>query len=1028
MNIKKVIILIIIYLCIPILLNAQYIEWLRRYNGPMTNGDDVPSAITLDANGNIYLAGRSESGYNNSDFITIKYYPNGETAWVRRYNGLGNDFDRANAIVVDNNGNVYVTGMSYISAANSYDWLTVKYDGNGNLIWVKTYNGSGNADDEPKAIALDNTGNVYITGYTLSYDNWYDFTTIKYNKLNGDTIWVRHYDGPVNGYDQAVGIAIDNQNNIYVTGKSDGPDNCLDYATIKYSSNGTVEWVRRYSYAINNNDEPSSITIDNYGNIYVTGLSTISYYNNADCATIKYYPNGDTAWVRRYNGTANDWDEAKDIAVDNYGNVYITGFTYSRPDQKSYLTIKYNSSGTQQWVKIYDLPDTLSGQNEASALDLDNAGNIYVAGTIDNSINGRDNDYGTIRYNPDGTQKWVTLYDNPHHSHDEAVAIAVDQNGNVYVTGTSYQNYNDDIVTIKYYQAGANDVGVDSIIYPPEQHLRLMPMRPCALVKNFGSMPQTNFPVVCSIIGPNNSLRYTNTKIVSYLADYDTVRVYFDTWIPTIRETCTVKMRTNLIGDQDPTNDQKTRITAISKAILILSEGFESTFPPVGWQNVIINGQVSDTWQRKSSNDYPFCWPYEGSFMASYQSCDAPAGSMARLITPPINLGTQPVTCILNFAMFHDPGLYWLPDSVKIEYSTDSINFTQVAAFSRYRNYTPWDERWEEHSVELGTFTGTIYFGILAFSGDGRNMNIDLVQLYVTLPLFNDVAVDEIISPLPNQPAGLPITPIARIKNCGLNAQSNFPVVCSIISASGVLRYTNTQNVPLLASGDTICVNFSSWTPNVEETCKVKIRTLFNNDENPNNDQKTKQIEIGSTLLSEGFESTFPPPGWQSVIVYGYFNWERRTSNENPNCLPYEGSAMASYQSYWAWPPGSMARLISRPITLGPTPVPYTLKFFMYHDPWFQEYPDSVKIEYSTDGTNFTRVAAFARAIPEDSSYWIEHSVYLGTLSGTIYIGILAYSGYGNNMNIDYVRLIKSPQYTNDIGVDAIIQPTSTHT
>ncbi|MEO0092486.1 MAG: SBBP repeat-containing protein, partial [candidate division WOR-3 bacterium] len=480
---KKIVILIIVCLFSPILLNAQYVEWIRRYSGPITYGDDVPSAITIDANGNIYVTGRTESANNQVDVVTIKYYPNGETAWVRRYNGLGNDFDRANAIVVDNNGNVYVTGTTYTSATNSYGWLTIKYDSNGNLIWVKTFS-SGIPDswNEAKAIALDNIGNVYVTGYTLSYDNWYDFTTIKYDKLNGDTIWVRHYDGPINGYDQAVGIAIDNQNNIYVTGKSDGPDDWFDYATVKYNSAGVLQWVKRYSYANYSNDEPCAITVDNNGNVYVTGRSTQSYYNNPDCATIKYYPNGDTAWVRRYNGTANDWDVAKDIAVDNYGNVYITGYTFTRTYQKSYLTIKYNSSGTQQWVKIYDLPDTLSGENEASCLDLDNAGNIYVTGTIDNSINYRSDDYGTIRYNPDGTQKWVTLYDNPDHSYDEAVGIAVDQNGNVYVTGTSYQNYNDDIVTIKYYQAGANDVGVDSIIYPPEQHLRLMPMRPCALV------------------------------------------------------------------------------------------------------------------------------------------------------------------------------------------------------------------------------------------------------------------------------------------------------------------------------------------------------------------------------------------------------------------------------------------------------------------------------------------------------------------------------------------------------------------
>ncbi|MEO0076417.1 MAG: SBBP repeat-containing protein, partial [candidate division WOR-3 bacterium] len=1029
MNIKKVIILIIIYLCIPILLNAQYVEWVRRYNGPVASdyNDDEPSAIAVDAQGNVYVTGSSVGRvaypFYYYDWATIKYYPNGDTAWVRRYDGPISRDDYARALAVDNQGNVYVTGSSYTSDSTGYDWLTIKYNTNGDIVWSKRFNGTENQYDEAQAITLDNNGNVYVTGYTHNSIGWTDYTTIKYYS-NGDTAWVRHYNGPFNSEDEACAIAVDNQGNVYVTGKSYGPGYWYDIATIKYNSSGVQQWVSRYTYTGNNNDEARSIAVDNQGNVYVTGLSMDpGAYYGGDCITIKYLSNGDTAWVRRYNGTANDWDEGKDIAVDNLGNVYVTGLT-SVPGQYgpqvNYLTIKYNSLGSQQWLQRYNLPDSTDCYNIANAIALDTFGNIYITGQSQGS--NYYNDFATIKYSPAGIQKWVVRYNGSYNRDDEAVAMTVDLVGNIYVTGTSEGNDND-YATIKYYQAGANDVGVDSIIYPPEQHLRLMPMKPCALVRNFGTSPQTNFPVVCSIIGPNNSLRYTSTKIISYLADYDTIRVYFDTWTPTVKETCTVKMRTNLIGDQDPNNDRKTRITEITNAVLLLSEGFNNpTFPPLGWRSEIVQGGYE--WQRRTFNTNPTCSPYEGSAMASYQSYNAPYGSKARLISRPINLGTQPKTCILNFAMYHDAGSPSASDSIKIEYSTDGINFTRVAAFSRYQPYSYWDE----HSVELGTFTGTIYFGILAFSGNGRNMNIDLVQLYGTLPLFNDVAVDEIISPSPYQQAGSPITPIARIKNYGLNTQSNFPVVCSIISPGGILRYTNTQNIPLLLSGDTVQVNFASWTPDVEEVCMVKIRTLLANDENSKNDQKTKQTEISCAqiLLSEGFNDTiFPPLGWQSVIINGSYNWERKTSNVDPLCIPYEGVGMASYQSYYAYE-GSTARLISPPINLGTTPIPCTLKFFMYHDPGYQYNPDSVKIEYSFDGTNFTTVTTFGRYAPTEG--WTNHSVYLGTFSGTIYIGILAYSGCGNNMNIDYVRLTKTPQYTNDVGVEAIIQPISTHT
>ncbi len=619
---------------------------------------------------------------------------------------------------------------------------------------------------------------------------------------------------------------------------------------------------------------------------------------------------------------------------------------------------------------------------------------------------------------------WMRRYDGPVHNTGEARAMTVDLTGNVYVTGCSIGSSGDpDYETIKYYQAGSNDVGVDSIIYPPSQHLVSMPMTPCALVKNFGTSTQNNFAVVCSIIGPDRNVRYTNIQNVLSLASYDTVRVYFTSWTPTITESCTVIMQTNLLGDQNLLNDRKSSSTEITYSVLYLTEGFNSTvFPPTDWQDIVINGGYY--WERKTSNTNPTCSPYEGSAMASFQSYDAPADYMSRLISPPINLGVQSKTCELNFNMYHDPGAEGSPDSVIIEYSTDGTNFIRVAGFCRYESGT---SHWSEHSVELGIFSDTIYIGILAYSGYGNNMNIDQVQLYGNLPPNNDVGVDEIICPLSTQQAGVAITPTARIKNFGILNQTNFPVVCSIISSSGILRYTNTQNVSSLTSSDTVRVNFTAWTPMIDEFCTVKIKTLLGIDENQSNDQKSKTtiITTEQVFLYEDFNDiAFPPSGWQSIILAGSSNWSRRTSNIEPTCTPYEGAAMASFPSYSS-PDGSMARLISPAINLGSTPIPCTLKFAMYHDPGYSSNPDSVRVEYSTDGINFNRVTALRRY--QSYERWVDHSVYLGSFSGTIYVGLVAFSDYGDNINIDYIRMVKFEQYPNDIGVDAIIQPSSSH-
>ena len=113
---------------------------------------------------------------------------------------------------------MYVTGMSY-GSGTAYDYATIKYNSSGDTMWVRRYNGPGNSDDEATAIAVDGSGNVYVTGYSDGSGTCYDYATIKYNS-SGDTMWVRRYNGPGNSNDEANAIAVDGSGNVYVTGYS----------------------------------------------------------------------------------------------------------------------------------------------------------------------------------------------------------------------------------------------------------------------------------------------------------------------------------------------------------------------------------------------------------------------------------------------------------------------------------------------------------------------------------------------------------------------------------------------------------------------------------------------------------------------------------------------------------------------------------------------------------------------------------------------------------------------------------------
>jgi uncharacterized delta-60 repeat protein len=324
-----------------------------------------------------------------------------DTAWVRRYNGPGNGTDEARTIALDASGNVYVTGYSVTSGTYPNDYATIKYNSAGDTLWVRRYDGPGGRNDEAYGIAVDGAGNVYVTGYSYGANN--DYATIKYNSA-GETLWVRRYNGPGDGADYAYAIAIDGAGNVYVTGECRGSGTGVDYATIKYDSLGNTLWVRTYNRSGTSTDKARTVAVDGAGNVYVTGAS---YGTNRDITTIKYNSAGDSLWVSIYNGPGDGDDYAEAIAVDSLGNVYVTGHSVGSGTERDYATIKYDSAGVQQWVATYNGPG--NSYDYAYAMALDGAGNVYVTGRSTGS--GTNYDYATIKYNSAGDSLWVKRYD-----------------------------------------------------------------------------------------------------------------------------------------------------------------------------------------------------------------------------------------------------------------------------------------------------------------------------------------------------------------------------------------------------------------------------------------------------------------------------------------------------------------------------------------------------------------------------------------------------------------------------------------
>jgi len=411
--------------------------WVRRYSGPGVS-DDGAAALVLDKSGNVYVTGhcdRDTSVFVNFDYVTLKYTTNGDTLWIRRYDGPVSGGDGGSDIAVDSIGNVYVTGFS--DSSSSTDCATFKFASNGDTLWYRRYRGYGYG----AGLAVDDSGNVLISG------TFFDYAIIKYSP-NGDSLWARLYNGTGNGEDHLNDMVVDDSGNVYVTGYSDSDTSFqqnFDYATIKYAPDGDLVWVRRYNGQANLIDNASALAVDDSGNAYVTGYSE-GIGTSGDYATVKYKANGDSAWVRRYNGPGNGFDRALALAVDGSENMYVTGFSWSGTNY-DYATIKYNSAGDTLWVRRYNGPG--NSDDYAYGLAVDGSGNVYVTGSSSGS--GTNYDYATIKYSPNGVTLWSIRYNGTANGDDGAVALAVDDSGNVYVTGRSNSGGSSfDYATVKY--------------------------------------------------------------------------------------------------------------------------------------------------------------------------------------------------------------------------------------------------------------------------------------------------------------------------------------------------------------------------------------------------------------------------------------------------------------------------------------------------------------------------------------------------------------------------------------------------
>ncbi len=422
------------------------IQWEARLNGA-GNFIDKASDLILDAAGNTYVTGSSYNG-TSYEIVTVKYNSSGVELWRNTYGGVG--IDEGHAIALNTLGQVVVTGSRFIGGTD-WDIVTLKLNGStGALIWANIFTGSGQFDSGVDVV-VDGSNQILVVGSLNAGAGNTDFVTIKYNNV-GTLVWSQVNGGA--GNDLPKVILVDASNNVYVGGHHEFSvgTTYFDFKLLKYNSSGVLQWAVTADSGFGKLDTPYAMALDPSNNIILAGSGFTDILNEEDFLTMKFSNStGAVLWQRFYAGNAEALDVINAVATDDLGNVYVTGKSKSIETSEDYYTIAYNSAGTEIWSDRYTTPGLRYDEAKDIVVSDDNT-SVYITGY--SFYTETNNDFATLKYaTGDGELIWNTIFNGPSSNSDQALKMRLDPTENIFVTGNSHGGAtNLDYSTIKYCQ------------------------------------------------------------------------------------------------------------------------------------------------------------------------------------------------------------------------------------------------------------------------------------------------------------------------------------------------------------------------------------------------------------------------------------------------------------------------------------------------------------------------------------------------------------------------------------------------
>jgi len=388
--------------------------------------------------GNSALVGNRQNGATSDLYVSLTDR-DGTLLWEQLFDGFGDNDYGSSAGFLGND--IIVGGATFNPTNNDYDALILRFSETGNLVWNVIYQGPYGGNDAITDLAVSNLGNIFATGGSEGNGTLSDYHTMKINGTGG-IVWQTTYD--YQGlFEVPAAISVDGNENVIVTGGSSETFSNWDYATVKYTAQGAFAGSHRMNSGIGL-DRPAAMSRTADGSIHVTGMASDDGVNY-DIRTIKLDSDLQLVWNKTYDESGGE-DEATGIDVDGDGNVYVSGTVLDASGRKIMILLKYDVNGTLEWVRKNEPIDT-QGASKGADVKVISDTKVIVVGE---KTEGGNVNVAIMEYSPDGTRQWEKSVDGGNNAADKASKVKTDVDGNIYVFGKLSDGITEKYTTVKY--------------------------------------------------------------------------------------------------------------------------------------------------------------------------------------------------------------------------------------------------------------------------------------------------------------------------------------------------------------------------------------------------------------------------------------------------------------------------------------------------------------------------------------------------------------------------------------------------